>query len=217
MTQGGTEMTSVRYGIAAGLLALSLSLLASCAPREVLVTPPAPPPSRAEVRGVAVLTGIDVPLEGATVTVGGRTATVTAGGAFSLSGVEAGKQHLVVEKTFPSGKIRRVLGVSTVYVSEAPLAVNVPVRDATDVDAFCLECHPPLGKARSREQKIRDAHPSGVAAKTAVGDRSLLDGQGRVTCESCHTAHRGGQYPLFGVGEIRKGSFCNRCHSSRKN
>jgi hypothetical protein len=208
-------MRSVRFGIAAASLALSLSLLASCAPREVRVAPPAAPP-RAEVRGVAVPTGIDVPLEGATVTVGGRTGAVAAGGAFSLSGIETGKQHLVVEKTFPSGKIRRILGVSTIYVSEAPLAVNVPVRDATDVDAFCLECHPPLGKARSREQKIRDAHPSGVVARTAVGDRSLLDAQGRVTCESCHTVHRGDQYPLFGVGEIKKGSFCNRCHSSRK-
>ena len=216
MTPERTGTTSVRHGIAPGLLALSLFLLASCAPREAVIPPAPPPPRGVGVQGTVVPAGIDVSLEGATVTAGPRTAFVAAGGAFTLTGVPPGKRHLVVEKTFPSGKVRRVLGVSTIYVSDAPVAVNVTVRDATDVDAFCLECHPPLGKARSREQKIRDAHPSGVVAKTAVGDRSLLDGQGRVTCESCHSAHKEGEHPLFGVGEIKKGSFCNRCHSSRK-
>jgi len=182
----------------------------------VAVPPTAPPSLRAEgmVRGLAVSSGISVPIEGATVSVGTRRGTIAADNSFSLGEVEPGKQHVVVEKVFPSGSVRRVLGISTIFVADNPVEIRVPVRDATDVDAFCLSCHPPMGKATRRDQKIRDAHPSGIVALKAVGDRSLLDQRGRVTCESCHTAHGSGEHPLFGRGEIRKGAYCNRCHSS---
>jgi len=160
------------------------------------------------------LSGISVPIEGATVSVGARRGTVAADNSFSLGEVEPGKQHVVVEKLFPSGEVRRVLGISTIFVADNPVEIKVAVRNATDVDVFCLSCHPPLGKATRRDQKIRDAHPSGIVAVIAVGDRSLLDQGGRVTCESCHTAHGSGEQPLFGRGEIRKGAYCNRCHSS---
>ena len=177
-------------------------------------TAPAPPPAAGKVRGVAVATSVAVPIGGATVSVGNRRGTVAADNSFSLGEVEPGKQHVVVEKIFPSGGVRRVLGISTIFVADNPVEIRVAVRDATDVDAFCLSCHPPLGKATRRDQKIRDAHPSGIAARVAVGDRSLLDPGGRVTCESCHTAHGPGEHPLFGKGDIRKGTYCNRCHSS---
>ena len=158
------------------------------------------------MRGLAVSSGISVPIEGATVSVGTRRGTIAADNSFSLGEVEPGKQHVVVEKVFPSGSVRRVLGISTIFVADNPVEIRVPVRDATDVDAFCLSCHPPMGKATRRDQKIRDAHPSGIVALKAVGDRSLLDQRGRVTCESCHTAHGSGEHPLFGRGEIRKGA-----------
>jgi len=164
---------------------------------------------------VAVPSKVSVPVEGATVSVGTRRGTVAGDNSFSLSGVEPGKQHVVVEKTFPTGAVRRILGISTIFVADNPVEIRVAVRDATDVDLFCLECHPPLGKAIRRDQKIRDAHPSGVVARNAVGDRALLDEKGRVTCESCHTPHRSGDFPGFGRGEILKGAYCNRCHSSR--
>ena len=192
-----------------------MGTLSACAPR--VAAPPAapvPPPAAGKVRGVAVPTGVAVPLEGATVTVGNRKAAVSADNSFSLGEVEAGKQHVVVEKSFPSGAVRRVLGVSTIFVADNPVEIRVPVRDATDLDAFCLECHPRLGKATRRDQKVRDAHPSGVVARNAVGDRALLDAKGRVTCESCHTVHAPGDFPLFGRGDIRKGPYCNRCHGS---
>lgn len=197
------------------VLGLFLWTLAGCAPR-VVAPPgaPAPPAAEGKVRGTVVTSGVEVSLDGATVSVGDRRATVSADNSFSIGEVDPGKQHVVVEKAFPSGKVRRVLGVSTIFVADNPVEIRVAVRDATDVDLFCLECHPPLGKATRRDQKIRDAHPSGVVAKNAFGDRALLDEKGRVTCESCHTPHRSGEFPLFGRGEIRKGPYCNRCHRS---
>jgi len=202
-------------GFAIPCLALFLGALGACAPRvAVPPTAPAPPPAVGKVRGVAVPTGVAVPIGGATVTAGNRKATVSADNSFYLEELEPGKQYVVVEKVFPSGEVRRVLGVSTIFVADNPVEIKVAVRDATDVDAFCLSCHPPLGKATRKDQKIRDAHPSGIFAVKALGDRSLLDPRGRVTCESCHTVHASGEYPLFGRGEIRKGAYCNRCHSS---
>lgn len=206
--------TIIRGCPVAGIV-LCLVVVAGCAPR--VAAPPAaplPPPAEGKVQGSLIPSGIVVPLDGATVWVGNRRAAVSAAGTFSLTEVEAGKQHVVVEKTFPSGEVRRVLGISTIFVADNPVQIRVTVRNATDVDAFCLECHPSLGKATRRDQKIRDAHPSGVVAINAFGDRALLDKLGRVTCESCHTPHRPGEFPLFGRGEIRKGPYCNRCHRS---
>ncbi|GAB4236557.1 MAG: hypothetical protein OHK0028_13470 [Deltaproteobacteria bacterium] len=198
-----------------GILAFC-SVLAACAPRGSVAPPPSAVPSgpTTAVRGVAVSTGLSVPIEGATVSVGERRAVIGNGGTFSVAGVSPGKQSVVIEKRFSTGPIRRVLGISTIFVADNPVEIRVAVRDATDVDAFCLECHPPLAKVTRRDQKFRDAHPSGMTARIAASDKSLLDDRGRVTCESCHTPHIAGNFPFFGLGEIRKGPFCNRCHRS---
>ncbi len=197
------------------LLLGAAGMLPSCAP--VAVKPPAAvAPPEGKVRGVLVAQGVSVPLDGAVVEAGGKRATVTGGGAFAFPELEPGKQYLVVEKTFVSGSVRRILGVATIFVAENPIDLRITVRDATDVDVFCLDCHPPYGKVTRRDQKYRDAHPSGVVAQKARGDARLLDFRGRVTCESCHTAHRPGQFSLFGVGDIRKGAFCNRCHTGKR-
>ncbi len=187
--------------------------LSSCGP--VALRPVAGPPPEGKVRGRLVPKGISVPLDGAVAEAGGERATVAADGQFAFRDLAPGKHHVVVEKTFAAGAVRRVLGVATIFVADNPIEIKVTVRDATDVDVFCLECHPPYAKVTRRDQKYRDAHPSGVVARTALGDPSLLDARGRITCESCHTAHRPGQYPLFGVGDIGKGSYCNRCHRSK--
>ncbi len=210
-----TPNAPVRFRVFALGLALGLAgVLVSCGGA---VRPPvevAPPEGK--VRGVLVAQGVTVPLGGAVVEAGGKKATVTAGGAFAFPDLEAGKHYVVVEKTFTSGSVRRVLGIATIHVADNPVQIKVAVRDATDVDVFCLECHPPYGNVTRRDQRYRDAHPSGIVAKKALGDSSLLDFKGRVTCESCHTVHRQGQFPLFGIGDIGKGSYCNRCHGSKK-
>ncbi len=210
-----TMSASGRYHAAALILLLALAgTLFSCAP--VAVKPPPAALPEGKVRGLLVPQGVSVPLEGAVVEAGGKKATVTAGGGFAFPDLDAGKQHVVVEKRFSSGAIRRILGVATIFVADNPVEIKVSVRDATDVDAFCLDCHPPYAKVTRRDQRYRDAHPSGIVAKKALGDRSLLDAKGRVTCESCHTAHRPGPFPLFGLGDIMKGPYCNRCHSSKQ-
>jgi len=186
--------------------------MAACAPKASVPPPPVGPVTT--VRGVAVSSGLSVPVEGATVTVGDRRTAIQAGGTFSVTGVPPGKQSVVIEKRFSAGSVRRILGISTIFVADNPVEIRVAVRDATDVDAFCLECHPPLAKVTRRDQKFRDAHPSGMVARIAASDNSLLDDRGRVTCESCHTPHLPGGFPFFGQGEIRKGPFCNRCHRS---
>jgi len=209
-----TSRAPGRFYAVALILALAVGgTLSSCGPAAV--RPVSGPPTEGKIRGRIVPQGVSVPLDGAVVEAGGKKTTVTAEGWFAFPDLEPGKQHLVVEKSFYSGSVRRILGVATIFVADNPVEIKIPVRDATDVDVFCLECHPPYAKVTRRDQRYRDAHPSGVVARTALGDRSLLDVRGRVTCESCHTAHRPGQYPLFGVGDIRKGSYCNRCHRSK--
>ncbi len=211
-----TRSAPTRFHAVAPILVLGCAgMLLSCAPVAVKPVPPAPP-TEGKVRGLLVAQGVSVPLDGAVVEAGGKKTTVTGGGIFAFPDLDPGKQYVVVEKTFTSGSVRRILGVATIFVADNPVQIRIPVRDATDVDAFCLDCHPPYGKVTRRDQKYRDGHPSGVVAGKALGDKSLLDFQGRVTCESCHTVHRPGQFPLFGVGDIRKGSYCNRCHSSKR-
>jgi predicted CXXCH cytochrome family protein len=197
------------------VLAALATIGISCA--RVEVKPPAAVPiAEGKVRGVAVPKGISVSLEGAVVQAGDKQTRVTSNGAFSFPAMNPGKQNLVVEKPFPSGKVRRVLGIATIFVGESTVEVKIPVRDATEVDIFCLECHPLKKDITRNDQIYRDAHPSGIVAKKATSDPALLDARGMVTCESCHTVHRTTEYPLFGVGRIKTGTFCNRCHASRR-
>jgi len=197
-----------------GLLAvavLAAAAVLSCA-RAPVVAPPAPPPE-ARVRGTVVLdNGLVVPLEGALVHAGEEAAAVTAAGTFSLGRLVPGKHSVVVEKRFPAGPVRRVMGVALIYVADAPVEVRVRVRDATDVDAFCSDCHPVKGKATRRDQVIRDVHPSGVVPRKARKPGGAYDEKGRVTCESCHTAHRPTEFPHFTLASYRDGRLCLRCH-----
>jgi hypothetical protein len=164
-----------------------------------------------KIRGKVTLTGLSVPIDGADVRVGNVKGKVGQGGVFSLPEAPSGKQTLVIEKKFQSGQVRRILGMSTLFVGDAPIDLNVSVRDATDIDAYCLDCHPPLKMVTRKDQKYRDIHISGVVAKRALADKTLLDAEGKITCESCHTIHVPGK-PVYGVDDIKSGVFCNRCH-----
>ena len=93
-------------------------------------------------------------------------------------------EGLVAEKRFPSGTVRRILGVSTVYVSDSPIEVRIRMRDATEVDRFCSDCHPMLREVTRRDQIARDVHPSGIVPKKANKSSGILDNKGRVTCET---------------------------------
>ena len=83
-------------------------------------------------------------------------------GAFSLPPLSPGKQFLVAEKRFPSGSVRRLMGVATIYVSETPIEVRIRMRDATDIDSFCSDCHPQMKNVTRKDQIYRDVHPSGM-------------------------------------------------------
>ncbi len=173
-------------------------------------------PETGKVRGRVLSEGLAVSLAGAKVRLGAEESMVKSDGTFILPGETPGKQSLVIEKRFGSGPVRRVLGVAIVYISENPVAVLVKARDATDVDVFCSDCHPPYKKVTRKDQVFRDIHVSGVPAKRALSDPSLLDATRRITCESCHTVHQPRGFPFFGIDNVRSGVFCNRCHGSIK-
>lgn len=155
---------------------------------------------------------LGVSLEETQVRVGEAAVKAGAGGTFSFPGVPMGKQFLVAEKRFPSGPVRRILGVAAIYVSDSPVQVKVRMRDATDVDGFCLECHPMKKYVTRRDQIMRDVHPSGIVPKKANKPTGKYDETGRVTCESCHTVHRDAGYPHFTLASFKDGQLCLQCH-----
>jgi len=153
-----------------------------------------------------------VSLEGARIRVGEEEVKAGADGTFSFPGVPTGKQFLVAEKRFSSGDVLRILGVSTIYVEDSPVRVRVRMRDATDVDAFCLDCHPMKKDVTRRDQIMRDVHPSGIVPKKANKPFGKYDEKGRVTCESCHTVHRETGFAHFTLASFKDGKLCLQCH-----
>jgi hypothetical protein len=137
-----------------------------------------------------------------------------ASGAFRFPGLDPGKWLIVAEKSFQAGPVRRILGVSSTNALGVPLLHYVPMKDVTPdpaivrLDLYCLDCHPSIDNVTRPGQIYRDSHVSGVVPTTAFPWG--CDEYGRVTCNSCHTAHypTGFQHYLLGSG----GSFCNQCH-----
>lgn len=189
-----------------------LLLLSACAPVEVR------PPSEGKaapgfVKGTFFPDNtLAVSLEGAEIRLGEFVARATSGGVFSFPQPPPGKYYLVAEKRFTRGSVRRVLGVSTLYVSESPIELRVRMRDATDVDAFCSDCHPTKKNATRRDQVIRDIHPSGIVPVKAGKPTGKYDEKGRVTCESCHTVHQATGFPHFTLAGFKDGKLCLQCH-----
>lgn len=197
-----------RYGMWAFLLVAIT--LGGCARVE---TRPAAVPAAGFVRGTLVADNtLTVPLGGVEIRVEDQVAVAGEGGAFSLPRLSPGKQFLVAEKRFPSGPVRRVMGVSTIYVADNPIDIRIRVRDATDIDAFCSDCHPMLKNVTRKDQIFRDVHPSGVTPVKANKPSGKFDEAGKVTCESCHTVHRATGFPHFTLASFKDGKLCVECH-----
>lgn len=154
-----------------------------------------------------------VPLEGVVVTTGAFRLVSNAKGEFALPDLPKGKHLLVAEKRLSGGPVRRVLGVEKIFVTErGPDPVRIRLRDATDVDAFCLECHPPKDRVTRADQIYRDLHPSGIFPKVANKTTGKFDESGRVTCESCHSLHRSTGFPHFVLVSYQDAKLCEQCH-----
>ncbi len=193
-------------------LLVVLAFAGSCARVGVKPPPEAVRPA-GFIRGVlAADNTLPVSLAGAEVRLEEWTVVAGEGGSYALPKPDPGKHHIIVEKRFPSGPIRRVLGVATVYVADNPIELKIRVRDATDVELFCKECHPPKRELKRRDQIARDAHPSGVVPAKARKGLGKYDENGRVTCESCHSVHRRTANPFFTLVSFRDGRMCVQCH-----
>lgn len=200
---------SFRYGTRALLLAAVV--LGGCAGVETRPAPVSVPAG--SVGGTLVADNtLTVPLTGVEVRAEDQVAVADGGGRFSLSRLSPGKQFLVAEKRYASGAVRRVMGVSTVYVADNPIEVRIRVRDATDIDAFCSDCHPKLKDVTRKDQIFRDVHPSGVKPVKANKPSARLDEAGKVTCESCHSVHRQTGFPHFTLASYTDGKLCIQCH-----
>ena len=198
----------IRYGIWA--LSLSGVVLAGCAGVETRRVPAAAPGFlRGTLYGDNTLS---VPLSGSEIRVEDRVAVVDESGKFSFPRPSPGKRFLVAEKRFASGPVRRVMGMSTVYVADNPIEVRIRMRDATDIDAFCLDCHPMLKDVTRKDQIFRDVHPSGIVPVKAGKPTGKFDETGKVTCESCHSVHRPTEFPHFTLASYQDGKLCVQCH-----
>jgi predicted CXXCH cytochrome family protein len=86
------------------------------------------------------------------------------------------------------------------------------MRDATDIDAFCSDCHPMLKNVTRKDQIYRDVHPSGIVPAKAAKPSGKFDDAGKVTCESCHAVHRPTGTPHFTLASYQDGKLCVQCH-----
>lgn len=185
--------------------------LAACA--KVEVKPPAAVLPPGLLGGAAYADNtLGVSLAGIEVSVDNQVVRSDSNGLFSFPDIPPGKKRLVAEKRFSKGAVRRLLGVSTVYLADNPVHVRIRMRDATDVDAFCLDCHPMKKDVTRRDQVYRDIHPSGIAPKKANKPTGKFDQRGRVTCESCHSIHRETGFAHFTLAEYKAGTLCLQCH-----
>ena len=171
------------------------------------------PPATGFVRGILVSDNVlTVPLPGVEIRVDGHVVVSGEGGTFSLPRLSPGKQFIVAEKRFPSGPVRRVMGVSILFVGDNPIEIRIRMRDATDIDAFCSDCHPTLKNVTRKDQIYRDVHPSGIVPVKARKPSGKFDEGGKMTCESCHTVHRPTGFPHFTLASYRDGKLCVQCH-----
>lgn len=201
-------MTFRRHAWAALLLGAAL---VACAKAPVRVPVEGTPPEGLVRGALQADNTLDVDVTGAEVRAGDQKAVLGPGGTFAFPTLPPGKHNLVAEKRFSSGAVRRLLGVATIHVSDYPIALKIRMRDATDVDAFCIDCHP-KGKATRRDQIVRDVHPSGIYPKKANKSTGKYDETGRVTCESCHSIHQPTGVPHYVLVPYQNGRLCVQCH-----
>lgn len=140
------------------------------------------------------------------------------GGAFP-----AGIYSFTAERLNDAGPARRILCVTTLYVggaAEIPIAMQdvTPTSSDSRLEKYCRNCHPSSGEPVRRGQVLRCLHDSGMipgAYRPEEGSPVTLDDFGRVTCESCHTAHRPTANPFFLVmppPDYDQSWLCKECH-----
>lgn len=214
----GTESSwKSRKILPAGALLL-LAFFPGCAPAPP--RPPAPeavplppPAGTAAVEGRIFLSG-NIGLTGpVSIRAAGVSGESSPTGKYALAGLPEGKAHLTAE-TRVNGT--RYLGVAVLILEKGrTLSRDLELGDASNVDAYCLDCHPFKGEQTRRDQIVRDLHASGIRPKKAVANRdgTMLDERGYVTCESCHTVHEETGVGQFVRYPFRNGELCIRCHS----
>ena len=198
---------------AAAAAALAVLVLAAgcAAPRPPTVIPARPlaPAGTGVIEGRIFHSGnnsLAAPVE---VRGAGRATTGGPDGAYILDGLPSGRIFMTAEAR-DGGK--RYLAVAIERLGEGErLARDLDLKDATNVDAFCSECHPER-QTRS-DQVVRDIHPSDIKPTRAnknVG--GVLDARGYVTCESCHTIHEDTGVAHFSRDLYETGELCLKCH-----
>jgi predicted CXXCH cytochrome family protein len=171
-----------------------------------------PPLGRGEIRGRVFLSGNKVLRERVRVRESGAGVSAESGpdGVYRLMGLSAGKAYLVAEGNIGG---RRHLAVDVAILGETEGGtVDLQLRDASNVDTFCSDCHPYRGEATRRDQIIRDLHKSDIKPVRATEGPEMLDERGHVTCESCHTVHEKTEVEFFLRQTFRNGALCIRCH-----
>ena len=198
--------------------ALFLALLAGCAPtperapERPSVPTVLPPLGKGEIRGSIFVSGNKVLNERVRVRESGTGVSDESGldGAYRLMGLSAGKAYLVAEGNI-GGKRHLAVDVAILGETEGG-TVDLHLRDASNVDTFCSDCHPYRGEATRRDQIVRDLHKSDIKPAKATGGPEMLDERGHVTCESCHTIHEKTGVEYFVRQPFRTGVLCIRCH-----
>ena len=195
------------------MVAIFAAAIAACA--RVEVKPPPPPVAVRETGYMVSLlpdNAVSVSLSGAVITTETERTVADEKGRFSFEKMAPGKHLVVAEKRTTAGPVRRLLGVATVFVEGSPVQMQIRMRDATRVDTFCLDCHPPYKEVKRRDQIARDIHPSGIIPRKAKKPTGKFDEDGRVTCESCHSVHRATGFPHFTLVSYADGRMCVQCH-----
>ncbi len=107
-----------------------------------------------------------------------QAAGVAAGQEILLAGVPVGKTAVTVDaRVEEGGKKKRLLGVSeTTVVEGEPQTVAVTLVEVTEIDTFCLPCHPnprdPKVKVKPG-QLVRDIHSTGREYPEKARDKFL--------------------------------------------
>lgn len=191
------------------------ALFAGCAPTPErppapTVRVPLPPLGGGEIRGGVFVSGNKVLKERVTVSGAGVSAESSPEGIYRLKGVPAGKAYLVAESKI-GGKRHLAVDIVTLREDEGR-SVDLHLRDASNVDTFCADCHPYRDKVSRKDQIVRDLHYSDIKPRKNISDPAMLDGRGHVTCESCHTIHGETGVDHFVRYPYKTGELCIRCH-----
>jgi len=90
-----------------------------------------------------------------------RVLPLAAGGRMQVKGLPDKRLPVTVEAVVGGARHLGVTAVKTLKGKSLP--VTVTLKQVTDLEAFCVECHPNKGEAVRADQVIRDTHVTGIA------------------------------------------------------